>query len=88
MTRIKRLSIGWFADCSTPEEQQLRRDQIKNAGATLQILRDILENNRTKLDGGKAVDYENPAWQYKLAHENGRKEEIDNLLKLLDPLTE
>lgn len=88
MVRPKRLSLDWFTDCTTKEEQDSRRAQITNSSLTLQILRDILENHRTQLDKKKAVDYDTPSWQYRLAHDNGRKEEIDNLLKLLDPLTE
>ena len=87
MARPKRLSLDWFSDCTTPEEQQKRRDQVKGAASTLHILREILEHRRSVLDHTK-VDYDAHAWQDKLIHAVVRKEEIDNLIKLLDPLTE
>lgn len=87
MPRPKRLSTDWFTDCATPEEHASRRAQLQSAGLTLQLLRDILTHRRSMLDQDK-VDYDKPAWQDKLIHNVVRKEEIDRLLKLLDPLTE
>jgi hypothetical protein len=86
--RKKKFDVKWYKDCVTVTEKDDREKQILSASTALVLLKEILRDEKDKLATPKLTDYEVPHWQYKLAHVNGQIEQIDRLLKLLDPIEE
>lgn len=85
-TRIKKFSVDWYKDCLTAAEKDDRTKQILSAAPTLQVLANLVYSRLEQLDNH--YDYDTPAWQYKLANDQGRKQEMKALLKLLTPVLE
>ena len=86
--RKRTLMVQWYKDCITAAEKNDREQMVQNASTVLVLLKNILVEDKARLTSPKIADYDTPAWQYKLAHVNGQLEQIDNLLKLLDPFEE
>lgn len=82
----KRYSADWHKDLVGEKEKNERMETVLNARITLEVLRSLLQKRRDQLE--TKYDYDSPAWQFKLANDIGRKEELDYLLKLLTPITD
>lgn len=86
MTRQPKLSTDWYRDCVSASEKEDRTKQVMSASPTLQLLARLIATRLDALDN--SYDYDTPAWQYKLANDQGRKQELKALLKLLTPVIE
>lgn len=83
--RKRSLHTKWFEQGSSLSEREDTERMVKAAQPTLSLLAKILRKELVELE--RTFDYDSPAWQYKLAHQNGRREKINELLDLLDPVT-
>ena len=81
-----RMSFDWFTGCTDETEKEARLLEIMQARNGLEVLYELLKRRKEKLDRPTRDEYDTPAWQYRLAHDNGRLEEDNYLLSLLDPL--
>lgn len=76
----------WTRDCPDDATKQERRDMVKSARPTLDVLRKIL---RTKLEEQEAAAfatsaYDSPSWPYLQADKNGRMALLKDLIDLVD----
>lgn len=80
---MKRLHTKWFEGLSD-EEKVSTEQMVRAARPTLELLAKIIRKDLANLE--KKTDYDSPAWQYKLAHDNGAKEKLNDVLNLLTPI--
>lgn len=79
---LDRLSTEWFDSSELGAKDEVKAD-LSRARDGFRHLQRILEKQFKVL---KFTDYDTPAWQYKLAHDNGRTEILEYVLKLIDPI--
>ena len=80
-TPIKRnFGLDWYSDLNAEDNKELRTQLINGSVPVLTILAGIVERRRKELE--RKYDYEN---YLDMAKDNGRKQELDYLLKLLTP---
>lgn len=84
MPRKRRLHTNWFDVAMSVEDKEQREKIILASGAALEILASIVRKKKMYLD--QKTKYEGPEWQFNVAKDLGRKEEINDLLLLLDPV--
>lgn len=84
--RLYNLSLEWYGQASTPEQKDETYNQITAAIGALEILYDLASRRRGAIEKPTKAVYDTPAWEYHLAHDNGRLEELNWLTRLLDPL--
>lgn len=89
MTRPKSLpkqySTEWFRDLEPGDDKELRKQLIGASSKVLEILADILKKKRESLE--KKYDYAE-GWEFNIARDIGRKEELDFVIKLVTPVIE
>lgn len=78
-----RLAVEWYQGCKDNQEREDRLRLILAARPALEVLLNILDRHAEAADSPRESDYESPSWQYKLAHRNGRLEEIQNITALV-----
>jgi hypothetical protein len=79
---LDRLLTLWF-EGSKPEEKEQVKADLARARDGFRHLARILKARDPKT---RFADYDTPAWQYKLAHVQGQREELEFVLKLIDPI--
>lgn len=80
---MPKLGADWFR--GVDEKDKLDREiAVKNAKAILDIILRLAQSRRNSLERVAMTDYDSPAWAYREAHKNGRKEELDYFCKLLN----
>lgn len=75
------MNSKWLIGARTVKEKQARINKIKDAEEVLSILRSILTREIRK---PSSSDYDNPAWAYKQAHDNGVNETLQRVLNILE----
>lgn len=79
----KQFSTDWFQDLDENDDKELRAQLVQSAGPTLQILAEIVKRRKQSVE----TKYEySEAWQFEIARDIGRKQELDFLLRLLTPI--
>lgn len=75
--------MEWLQGCKDSQEREERYKLVLAARPALEILLNILDRHYEAADSPRESDYDSPSWQYKLAHRNGRLEEIKNITALV-----
>lgn len=76
------LPVLWFND-NSPEDKEVARQELLRAKAGFRRLARILKNRKPS---GRLKDFDTPAWQYKLAHDQGTLETLEFIETLIDPI--
>jgi len=79
-----KLAADWFRGISKEEDKASLIQAIYSAKGILDIVKELVIAHKNSLEKVSMTDYDSPQWAYKEAHKNGRKEEIDYLLRLLN----
>lgn len=74
----------WYHGCKTEEERANRKDLVHSSTPVLDVLEAVLEKRRRELLSMREDDYNVTGWAYLAAHRNGRLEELDRLIHLLN----
>jgi hypothetical protein len=79
---LDHLPTTWF-ESSRQEDKDTVKADLARARDGFRHLARILKERDPKT---RFADYDTPAWQYRLAHVQGQREELDFVLKLIDPI--
>lgn len=79
---LDHLSTEWFDNSGLGAKDEVKADLSRARDGFKRLHRILLKQFKTE----KFTDYDTPAWQYKLAHDNGRNEILEYVLKLIDPI--
>lgn len=79
------MKVEWFRGTATDVEKQERRELVKAARPTLEILRKALEARLAEREAKETSLklYESPSWAYMQADLTGSKRELKELIDLL-----
>ena len=77
------LSIEWTKHLKALEEKENFTKLVVNSTQVLGRLKKILEDRHESSLKTDVADYSNASWAYRQAHLNGKREALQDLLKLL-----
>jgi hypothetical protein len=82
---MKNLSLQWTSHLKDPQDKKNLEASIRASTLALGTLRSILIQRLENLQKEETTigAYENSAWAYKQAHQNGVKRSIRDVLELL-----
>lgn len=80
------LSLEWTNHLNTPEKKQEFEKSLRNDVLVMTRLKGILDKHLEVIKEKEASlsSYDSPSWPYLQAHLNGKKDEIQKLLQLLN----
>lgn len=70
----------WFKECSSPEEKELRKKELKSYRNAFEALDKLLDG----AEEGILVKYDDPSWSHKQADINGANRKLREIRKLLN----
>lgn len=76
------LPVLWFND-NSPEDKDVAKQELLRAKPAFRRLARILEARKPSC---RLRDFDTPAWQYKLAHDQGTLETLEYIKSLIDPI--
>lgn len=79
---LSQLPTEWYSNSQLGAKDEVKADLARARDGFRHLHRILLKQFKTE----KFTDYDTPAWQYKLAHDNGRNEILEYVLKLIDPI--
>ncbi len=80
---LRKLPLQWLSDYK-PGEKEKKEDELRHYMNSWPFIRLIEILNKEKKELTRSTDYTNPSWAYQQAHNNGRLQQIDNVLHLLE----
>ena len=72
----------WFSHLKSEKERQSFKEYIESSSIVLDRLRELVYNTIKELEI-KTNDYSSPSWAYLQAHQNGRREALEEIIKLV-----
>lgn len=78
------LGTDWLRKSTTPEERDSTTSMVRTAKPTLDVLLEIIKTRRQAIERSTEADYVNASWPYLQAHKNGRCQELDYIISLID----
>lgn len=81
----KQLSTQWFKNVlNDPKAKDDLEKTLRNSTIAFSKLLDILEDRKRELDNSEMKDnYDSSSWSHKQAHRNGRRQELQDTIDLL-----
>lgn len=77
------VQLDWIKDLPPNEKEEFIKS-LRNSKIVLDKLREIVYNRGIKTEDVKSVDYDSPSWSHKQAHQNGKREAFQEVIKLLE----
>lgn len=78
--------VEWTKHLKDPENAERFTKEVYSARSVLERLYDILTEKEQSLDRSETnmSVYDNPNWEFRQAHKNGRREELSSLKTLIN----
>lgn len=80
-----RLALDWFKFAKDPDEKEKIKANFEAARPAFEILANILAARKAGMPLPSEEDYKTASWDNLQAHRNGRNEELNWLVKLINP---
>lgn len=77
------LQTVWFQHLKPGEDQENFKKNVLSSQKVLDRLREICYNIIQEDEKVRVADYASPSWSHEQAHRNGKREALENLIKIL-----
>jgi len=80
---MSKIPTQWLRHCETEEQKEEFKKFLANSQGIFDVLDGILADELDKLERCSKKDYDKASWPYYQAHQNGEREAIDRLRRVL-----